>query len=246
MSIFGSLSTDGIEEVGDRLGGGFQLFDSGLYESATVKMAYAGKSNTAGSQAASLTVLYDIGGKEFRETYWVTNKEGQNFKTNDAGKKEMQAGYAQMDELSLILTGKPLNQQPSEEKLVKIFNYEQKKDIPESRHTMSDWEGKTVTLGILRTMENKQKKDDKGNYVDTPETREKNSVHKFFDPESGLTVPEAKAGQTEPKFRDSWVKKYQGVTQDRRRIKDGGQAGSAGAPPAGDAAPRQSLFGNKS
>lgn len=246
MSIFGAHTTEGIEEVKDRLGGGFEVYDSGIYE-ATVKLAYAGKSNTAGSKSESITVLFDLDGKEYRETFWITNKEGLNYKVNDNNKKEMQAGFAYMDNLSLILTGNPLNKQATEEKMVKIYNFEQKKDIPESRHTLIDWEGKTITLALFKNLVNKQVKQPNGDYKDTADTRETNSIANFFDPKTRMTVQEAKSGKTTGEFCAAWEAKHSGKVNDRRKIKDGGSAGSAGAPgqaPAAEAAaPRQQLFG---
>ena len=69
--MFGNMTTDGLEQSQDRLGG-FTLQESDIYL-ATIKAFYAGK---ADSGAMNITVIADLNGKEYRETIYITNKKG--------------------------------------------------------------------------------------------------------------------------------------------------------------------------
>ena len=73
-NIFGNMSRDGLEESRDVLGGGF-ILPTNVYD-GIIKLAYAGKAQS--SNAQSVTVHVDIDGKEYRETIWITNRDGQN------------------------------------------------------------------------------------------------------------------------------------------------------------------------
>lgn len=244
--MFGNLTTDGLEETGDRLGGGF-LFESGVY-TGTVKMAYAGTSGAQGSQAQSITVLIDFGGREFRETLWVTNRNGENSYADkkDPNKKHPLPGFAMVDDLCLVTTGHGLADQNVEEKVVKIYDFEQKKDVPTNMPVLVDLIGKPITSAVLKQTVDKQKKNDAGVYVNTGETRDENVTEKFFHADSRRTVTEIKQGIEEAIFIDAWAEKNTGKT--RNRAKGGEGNGKAGAPGAGAPGaaqkPKQSLFGS--
>lgn len=250
MGLFSNLKTTDMERQDDRLGGGRQLFDTDLYENGVIKMAYMNQSETSKSQ--QIMFIIDFDGKEYREGTWITNGDGENFyMTGENGKKDKKAllpGYVLIDDLCLIATEKPLNEQDTEEKMVNVWDSDEKKEVPKSRHVLVDLIGKNISAAIQKRLVNKQKKDDNGKYQDTPESREENVVSKFFDPESRMTVSEAtKVGEGKsvepPYFVDQWVEKYKGEVYDARKIKDGGTAGNAGAPQQGAAAQqRTSLF----
>lgn len=242
---FADLSTDGLEQAEDRLGG-FQLFETDAYD-CIVKAFYAGKANDAASKAKSVTVTVDIGGKEYRETIWITTKEGKNYFLNkqDNSKKVPLPGFQTIDDICYATTGKPLAELQFEEKIINVYNAEHKKEMPTSVKMGMAVIGQPVTLGIVKQLVNKQAKDSSGVYQDTADTREENSINKVFHTATKVTIVEAKSGKP-AEFFDAWVKKNKGVTQDRRKIKDGatGQNGRSG-PPQGGAASKpatSSLF----
>lgn len=244
MSLFGNLKTDGLEESQDRIGG-FGAVESDI-ATGVVKAFYAGKS--AGG-ANSITVVVALaGGKEYRETLWITNKKGENFFLNkqDSSKKVPLPGFTVADDICLATTGLPLADQEFEEKVLNIYDFDAKKELPKGVQVALEVVGKEVSLGILKELHNKSEK--KGDeYVDIAETRDINVIDKVFHTESKKTVVELKNGADEAKFWDQWLEKNKGQVRDRRTIKDG-QAGSASkAPPkAGEtstAAPKKSLFG---
>lgn len=240
MNIFGKLTNDGLEQSTDRLGG-FQPLETDIY-TGMIKNAYAGKS-IGGAQ--NITFIVDIDGREYRETIYITDKEGKNyfFNKNDKTKKVPLPGFTVADDICLIATGDPLAQQTAEEKIVNIFDFEKKADVPTSAQVLTSLLNKKVSLGIVKRTVNKQEK--KGDeYVAVAETRDENYIEKVFHPELKLTVAEARNGQEEAKFWTAWKERNAGQTRDKRTIKDG-QAGSAAAPksaPAQGQPARKSLF----
>ncbi len=254
---FQNLTTDGLEETQDRLGG-FQVLSSGVFL-GKIKAAYAGTSAT--SKAQSVTVLADFAGKEYRETFWLTNGKGENFWINTKANNTKVAlpGFTHVNDLCLVTTNKPLSQQSTEEKVMLVYDKDAKKEIPTSVQMLVELIGKEVSFGILKQIEAKQKKDSGGNYVDALddngmlETREVNVTDKIFHHPSNLTVSEAQQGITAATFHPAWSEKNTGVTRDKTKGKggaagaaQGGKAGRPGLPPQASgngAAKPTSLFG---
>ena len=242
MSLFNKLTSDGLEESQDRLGG-FSPFDSDIYI-GTIKVAYAG---TSQGGATSVSLVVDADGKEYRETFYVTNRKGENFFISQDKKKVPLPGFTVVDDICLIASGKPLANQETEEKVIKLYDFEQRAEVPKSVPVLTDLIGQKIALGILKQLENKNAKNAAGEYEATEETREVNVVDKVFHPEMKLTVAEARNGKEDPEFWDKWVEKNKGTVRDKTEKKAGGNAGAPPKPAAagGTAAPRQSLFGKK-
>lgn len=240
-NLFGGMKSDGLEQSQDRLGG-FQVFDSKIYHS-TIKALYAGE---AKSGAMNLSVVLDLGGgQEYRETVYITNKKKQNYFEKD-GKKQPLPGFTLINDLCLIATEKELSQLATEEKIIKLWDNDQKKEVPTAVQMVTEAIGKPVAVGILKALENKQVKSSTGEYVPTAETRETNRIDKVFHPEAKVTVAEARSGKKEAGFWDAWTKRNEGKVRDDRAIKDG-KGGAPGAPPTAggstDAPVKKSLFG---
>lgn len=245
MSLFSNLKSTGLEETGDRLGG-YQPLQSGIY-TGTIKAAYAGQS--AGG-AHSVSLIVTVGNQEYRETLYITNKKGENFYTKD-GKKIPLPGFTTVDDLCLVTSGKPLSEQLTEDKVIKLYDKDSKKELPQTVPMLTELLGLQVTLGILLQTVNKTEKVG-DEYVAIADTRSQNVIDKVFHTETKMTVAEARQGAEEAKFHDSWKERNEGKTQDRRELKDG-VGGQSGAPKRPGAAPtaaaggaeRKSLFGAK-
>ena len=252
MSVFGNLTNDGLEETNDRLGG-FNVRDTDAYE-ATIKVAYAGQS--AGG-ARNVTVVVELPDGEYSETIYVTNKKGENWflNQNDKSKKVPLPGFTTIDDICLVTTGKPLSEQDSEEKVVKVYDYDEKKELPKSVPVLTELTGKPVILGILKSVVDKNVKNDStGEYEPSGETREENTIEKVFHHPSKVTVVEAREAQkagrdAEAVFYDKWVEKNKGVTRNKAKgaSGNGGNSGrpGGGAPQAGGGQQKKtnSLFG---
>lgn len=255
MTLFGNLTNDGLEESQDRLGGR-EVFDTNVYD-LTVKAMYAGQSDHG---AHSVTVVGMIAGKEYKETIYITNRKGENFFLNkqDKTKKVPLPGFTTIDELCLILTGSPLSEQATEEKIVNIYNKAEGKELPTAVPMLMDCLGKEAKVAIVATLENKSKSDGNGGYTPIADEQTVNNIDKVFHPTLLVTVPEARrdaalAGEGKEAlgagFHEKWVKRNAGKTRDKRTFKDGadvksGRPGRSSTPPqAGEQKKAPSLFG---
>lgn len=224
--MFGNLTdTTKLEASEDRVGGGFEPFASGVY-TGTIKLAYAGKA--ASSDAQNVTLHIDVNGREMRETIYITNRKGENFYPDkqDPKKKMPLPGFTTIDDICLLTTGEGLVEQETEEKVVKIYNFTERKELPTPVQCLTGLHGKEIMLGVLREIVDKEAKDASGNYAPTGETRTQNTIDKVFDPETKRTVNEFRNEVDSAEFYDAWLKKNDG--QDRNKAK-GVAAGGAGA-----------------
>lgn len=254
-TLFGNLKekTANMEAARDTVGGGSFVIDSDAYE-MTLKAAFVGK---AKSGANFMTVIFTRDGedREYREDLYFTSGDEKGnlpyYVKND--KQFPLPGYTVVSDLCLILGGAPLEETDFEEKVLNVYDYEQKKELPKTVMVPVELLSKKLIVGIKKVLDVKQEKDASGNYVDTDQTRESNNIDKLFDLDTKMTVLEAMNQATEATFYTTWVEANKGKIQDNtKRAKKGdkpGQAGAAGAPPkasgAAASAPKKSLFGNK-
>lgn len=244
QNIFGNMTRDGLEDSKDVLGGGF-TFPSNVYD-GIIKLAYAGKSQT--SNAQSVTVHVDIDGKEYRETLWITNKDGVNSYPDKKDPKKLHPlpGFVTVDDLCLLSTGMPLASQTTEEKTVMLYDFEQQKDMPKNVHVITSILGFPITLGIIEEIVDKTKKNDHtGQYEPTGETRSQNIIDKVFHTESRKTTIELREGRPQAIFYDAWKAKNGGKEPRDKSTKGTGKAGAPGQRPVAGASggkPATSLF----
>lgn len=235
MKLFENLDTNDVERTEDRVGSASRLLDSDIYV-ATIKAAYTGESK---SGALSITLMCDIGGKDYTETLYITNKNKEPYFVNSSTrKKQFIPGYNYMNAICLVAAGKELKEVETEEKILSLYNFETQKNENTSVPVLVDLSGKQVALGIIKELRNKAQLVD-GKYVDTAESREQNQIMAVFDPESHKTVNEALDGK-EATFWDAWLERNKGKVVDRRTIKDAVSNTGSGA--ATTSAPRKSLF----
>ncbi len=242
-NIFGSMTRDGLEETRDVLGGGF-TFPTNAYD-GIIKLAYAGKAQQ--SNAQSVTVHVDIDGKEYRETIWITNRDGQNSYADkkDATKRHPLPGFVTVDDLCLLSTGLPLASQTTEEKTVMLYDFEAQKDLPKNVHVITSILGLPITLGIVEQIVDKTKKNEStGQYEPTGETRNENLIDKVFHTESRKTTVELRENRPQAVFYDAWVEKNGGKPARDKSTKGQGKAGAPGQRPVAAAGgkPTTSLF----
>ena len=247
MSIFGNLTNEGLEETTDRLGG-FQIRATDIYP-ATIKAAYAGQSDGG---ARNVTIVAELPDGEYSETIYVTNKKGENWfpNQNDKSKKVPLPGFTTIDDICLVTTGKPLAEQDSEEKVVKIYDFNERKELPKAVPMLVDLIGQTLFLGIVQqTVDKNQKNESTGEYEPTGETRDENVIEKVFHDPTKMTVVEARQGATEPVFFEKWLSKNKGIVRNKAKGADGkgtqsGRPGG-GAPQSGNGGQKKtsSLFG---
>lgn len=139
----------------------------------------------------------------------------------------------------------------AEKKILKLYDFEQKKELPQEKNVITDFTGKRIQAAIYEVVETKMAKDGEGNYtVPTSEERKLNTFDKWFTAE-GRTIEEVNAekqiaeltaaGQTVPpklqaiadgSFREVWLEAHFGKVRDKRK-KDAPKAGAPGKPAGG-------------
>jgi hypothetical protein len=267
MAIFGNLSTEGLAKTEDRVGGGNGWIRDTDITIFTIKALYAGKSSSSNAQSVTF-IGVDEAGKEYRETFWITSGAGLNYymakdrNGKETGEKNSLPGFSIVNDICMIATDKPLDQQQDEEKVVKVYDADAKQEMPKAVPMLVECIGKKVALAIYRQLENKSKKSEStGKYEPIADEREINLAEKALFPTFRTTVREAEValtnggsvsnddkivnaqGEDVAVFWDSWLEAHKGKVRDKRTIKDGagGTAGrpgarAAGAPPASGSA----------
>lgn len=236
MSFLSNLSyAADVQEDKDFVGGGFTVPESGLYD-ATIKYAYLSQ---AQSGAGAVNFEFDMNGVTHRETMYVTNRNGQNFYVDkkDGSKKYLPA-YLNADAIALFGAGKPLAELKDQAKVINVYNFEQKKEVPTEVPMLTELLGKTVKLGLVKEKSFKQTKDASGNYVDTDEVRESATINKVFSAKDGRTVNEVRAEQADAEFITKWTEKWEGKVNDKTT-----KSSTKPAPQAAATPKKSGLFG---
>ena len=235
----GIKGTNKVEQTveDDRLGGQ-QLFNSDVYL-ATIKGAYLDKSS-GGSLGAFLS--FEIDGKQLRYTQYLTNKQGENFYTKD-GKNYMMMGYLAIDALMQLVAECSLEDAVTEDKIVKIWDNDLKKEVPQTREVFVDLLDKQVKIAVLRQTVDVTKKGDDGKYHPNGETKEENESVKFFHAETDQTLKEAMEGIEGGVFMQSWIEKFKDQIPNKAKGAQGGATGNK--PQAAGVERKPSLFNKK-
>ena len=237
MSFLSNLAyaTD-IQEEKDYVSSGVSVPESGVYD-APIKYAYLSQ---AQSGAGAVNFEFDMNGITYRETMYVTNRNGQNFYVDkkDGSKKYLPA-YLNADAIALFASGKPLSELKEQPKVINLYNFDQKKEVPTEVPMLTELLGKQVKLGLIKEKSFKQTKDASGNYVDTDEVRESAVINKVFSAKDGRTVNEVRAEQTEAEFITKWTEKWEGKVNDKTTKSSGAKP----ATPATNTPKKSGLFG---
>ncbi len=263
MSLFGNLKekTKNAEAAKDSLGGGqFGAKESDIY-TGDVKVAYVGK---ADSGADWMQIIVEnmknsdgLDAGEFRaQVYFTSGKEKGNKPTYEKnGKEYFLPGFTVINDMMLMATGKELFEADFEEKIVKVYDFDQKAEVNKSVMVPVELIGQNIMFALEKVIEPKQSKGDDGKYYNNGETREVNEIQKLFHPELLVTVVEAQEAEKADKtlspelavFHAAWLEKNKGKTRDKAS-KATGKAGTPPKPGAnGGSAPAggKSLFGKK-
>lgn len=246
MSLLSNLTTDAsIANEKDSVGSSGPL-ESNIYK-FTVALAYVTK---ASSEALGLVLnLKTDEGRELRQTLWMTSgkdKGCKNYYEKD-GQKNYLPGFVHANALALLTTGKEIGQLDTEEKVVNVYSFDAKAEVPTKVNMVMDLIGKEILAGVIKQTVDKTKKNDAtGQYEATGETRDENEIDKFFREKDRMTTAEIRGGAEKAIFIDTWAEKWAGKTKDRAKGKKAGN-GVAGAPsvfgaPAATQKPTSSLF----
>jgi hypothetical protein len=246
MSLLKNLKTDeSIATERDSVGNGGPL-DSGLYPSK-ISLAYLTTSK-GGALGLALSLKTDTG-RDIRATVYMTSgtdKGCKNYFEKD-GEKQYLPGFNLANSLALLTVGKEIGDLDTEQKVVNVYNYEAKAEVPTKVDMLTDLLGQDIIAGVIKQIVDKNQKNDAGQYVPTGETREENEIDKFFRARDKMTTAEIRAQATEAAFYDTWDAKWTGNVRNKAKGAAAGVAGKVGSPkPAANAAssskPKTSLF----
>lgn len=224
--------------------------DSGLYP-GTITLAYLSESQK-GAVALNLHFTSD-GGRKIKNTIYFTSGKEKGKKTyyeNKNGDRENLPGFSTAQALSLMTTGEEflVAANDTETKTVKLYDFDAKAEVPKQVEAIPAMMGERVVLGIVKTLENKRKLNEKsGKFEPVAETREVIEIDKVFQDETLLTVIEVTKEVEEAKFVHDWETRFAGKTIDKtdKNLTQASGGGSGGSADAGGDRPKRKLFGNK-
>jgi hypothetical protein len=196
-----------VETQGDFIPGGSFTNPTGIYK-CLIELAYMGKSR-GGARSVTVHFKQADGGMTHRETFYITSGEAKGCKPYYVkdGKKIALPGYEMIDNLAMLAAGKRLAQLNAEDKVVKLWDWEARKETNQTVPVLTELMGQAVRVGLVLREENKRTKVG-DEYVDTNDKREFNEVSKLFHAKGGLTVAEARAGLEDGEFINEWETKY--------------------------------------
>ena len=209
-----------------------QLATGGILETAihrgNIKLAYLEKSSGG---ALSFNIHVDVGGGHiYREALWITSgdaKGNKNYYETQDGTRKYLPGFMIANSIVQHALGTTIDKLEPEEKTIKLYDYDAKKELPTTRPVIVELTNKPIALGILKIRKNKQVKNDNGNYVDSAEEQFINEINKVFDAETLATTTE-KAADDKPEFHTRWAEKYNDLVDRYKPIEGGSQPAQGG------------------
>lgn len=178
-----------VNEVEQDFTGSYNVLDSNVYE-AKIKLAYFTKSRS--SKAAAVNLVFDIDGTDRKFTIWVLSSEGEITYTNKkTGKKQNTQGYNLVNSICNITLSMNLQDLETEKKTVKIYDYNENKDVPQEVDCLYELHGSKLYVAIQKQEVDKTTlNENTGKYEPTGETREVNELVKGFFFDNIVTVSE--------------------------------------------------------
>lgn len=226
MSLKNLASDSSIANEKDSVGSGGTL-DSAVYP-AKITLAYTTKSS--GGAMGLVLQAKSEDGRDIKGTLWMTSgtaKGGKNYYEKD-GVKSYLPGFNLANSLALLTVGKEISELDTEQKVVNVYSFEAKAEVPTKVDMVMDLLGQDIQIGLLRQTVDKTSKNDAGVYVPTGETRDENEIDKFFRARDGMTTAEIRAQAESAAFLATWKAKWDGKV--RNKSTGGTAAGKAGAP----------------
>lgn len=251
-----NTSNEQIETDSDRLGGGF-VWDGGAYP-VTILAAYAGKARS-GARSMSFEVQGEDG-RKFKFTEWVTSGDAKGNKPyyEKDGKKSYLPGFNNVNAISMFCAKKELNALTFETKVLKLRDYDLKKDVPTDVAMATELVGKKFILGLEKHEVNKTAKIGdkylpvhKPGQPTVPETKFENQIGKIFFADNNATIAELREAKQKgtgvaADFYPKWVEANTGKVVNKVKtdnlVAPPGSAGPAGAPDSATGQQVDSLF----
>jgi len=199
----------------DSVGSNFSVLESGVYE-LLIESVHLTESQGG---ATGLVLNAKANDRHYSETFWIKSGRAKGcipyYINKKTGKKIPLPGYTMANHLTLLTVNKPIHEVSTQEKMIKQYDYELKKEVPVKVEMLTELCGKTILAGIIKQIVDKSIKTDSGAYEPTGETREENVVDQLFNSSSELSVKEIQSKVDTPEFIEKWKSKWSGKTRDR-------------------------------
>lgn len=206
MSILSSLNVPSdMEQQKDSLPPASlpRILDTGIYD-VVIDTAYI---DTSAGGATSVNFVFKLqDGRELRSQQWITSGEAKGrlpYYVRD-GKKIPLPGFSIANAICLLSAGEELQNMDHETKVLSLYDYDARKEVPQQKEVIMDLIGKEVTLGVQKVVEDKRAKSASGSYEPTGETRLLNEIDSVFRTRDGFTVSEIRDGKSEPEHKAKW------------------------------------------
>lgn len=226
---------DSVERTEDFIGR--EVLETGIYE-MTLKDCFLDRSKGGAAFVNLEGTVVPEGGDgaavPYSQRIFFTSGDSKGnlafFEKN--GKKYKMPCLATLDNLCEILTGKNLQNQDTEQKLVKT--YENGNPVNKTMDILSDLTGQVVLVAIEKREENKREQNAAGDYVPTSETISTNEIRMFLT-SNGHTYNEHVDGIQETQWKDNFMKRFAGKTRNLVKEVVGADKGqvSSSKPPLG-------------
>lgn len=219
----------------DTLGGG-SLLKTNIY-SGKIDAAWLSASEKG---ALALNLLVTVAGKTLRQQTFFTNvNKSVTYEDKKTKEKKALPGYLFACALTKLITGKTVEKLPTEQRVISLYDYKQKKEVPTKIEALPDLHGAAVLVAVEEQIVDKTAKVGT-EYKPTGETRKQNEIVKFFDAATKKTSTEL-AGNADAVFHDKWLaekaeKVIDKESKESKALAASGKSVKSGMP-SGDAVP---------
>lgn len=191
----------------DIVGSGYSAFDSGIYL-FKVKLPYLVES-TKGAVGLNLTLVSEDN-KELKTIIYITSGKEKGKKTYYV-KDDQQIplpGFLLANSLAQLTLDKELLSLETSSKFVKVYDYDLSQEVAKEVDVYDDLIDQEVYVAITKQLVDKDYRNPNG------ETKERNEIKKFFNPDK-LTKNELDNNLTEPSFFNVWIKSWEGKVENK-------------------------------
>lgn len=222
--------------------GGSRILPTAIYD-LTIKVAYLSQSKGG---AWAINIIAETPEKQtVNQQFWMTSgteKGCLNVYKDKEGNEQYLPGFVSANSLALLTLGKEIGDLDVEEKVINLYNFEQKKEVPTKVQMYVDLVGTEVKAAVEEQLVDKNVKNDAGKYVPSGETRSVNEIDKFYRMRDSMTVTEIQAQAEEAAYYIIWSEKNKGQIRDKSTKSPGVTSGAPAAAAKSGASEVKSLF----
>jgi hypothetical protein len=239
------------EELTDKVQEFSRIYTSGVYP-MKIKAAYM---STGATGSLSVKFVCETPeGREFNTAQCIQSGDAKGNKAYfvSGGKKVMLPGWRIVHDILGLTAGIEMDDLDTEEKTIKIYDYDVKKEVATEVDMITDLIGEAVYMGIQEVRKIKQVEGDNG-WEDTKgddlAVAINNEVDKVFSIEDKSTLAESKAGDDSEATCTKWekvntdkVKYKKGAKDAEKKIASGDTGGGSAGAPAKKSGIKKAMF----